>query len=104
MNAASPAVRGEVLAVFATGLGPVQPPVDAGRPAPASPLSITTLPVTATVGGAPAPVIFAGLAPGLVGVYQVNLSVPSSAPSGNDVPLTLSVGVVASNPVGIAIR
>lgn len=104
VSAASPAARGEVLAVFAAGLGPVQPPVDAGRPAPSSPLSPTTLPVTATVGGAAAPVIFAGLAPGLAGVYQVNLSVPPSAPSGNAVPLTLSVAGATSNEVAVAIR
>ena len=100
----SPATPGEVLAVFAAGLGPVQPPVQAGQAAPAFPLATTTLPVTAMLGGTPAPVLFSGLAPGFAGVYQVNLSVPSLAPTGDEIPLTLSVGGVTSNQVNVAIR
>lgn len=103
VTSASPASRGEVLAVLATGLGPVQPPVQAGQPAPLSPLSTTTLPVTAMLGGSPAPVLFSGLAPGFAGLYQVNVMVPSIQP-GSNVPLTLTVDGVTSNTVGIAIQ
>ena len=56
------------------------------------------------LGGSPAPVLFSGLAPGFAGLYQVNLSVPSLAPTGDEVPLTLSAGGVTSNPVNVAIR
>ena len=100
----SPATPEEVLAVFAAGLGPVQPPVEAGQAAPALLLATTTLPVTAMLGGTPAPVLFSGLAPGFAGVYQVNLSVPSLVPTGDEIPLTLSVGGVTSNQVNVAIR
>ena len=54
----------------------------AGTPAPSSPLSPTVSPVTANIAGRAATVTFAGLAPGMVGVYQVNIIVPLSAPSG----------------------
>ena len=100
----SPATPGEVLAVFAAGLGPVQPPVEAGQAAPALPLTTSTLPVTAMLGGTPAPVLFSGLAPGFAGVCQVNLSVPSLAPTGDEIPLTLAVEGVTSNQVNVAIR
>ncbi len=104
VTAAAPAARGEALAVFAGGLGPIQPPVEAGREAPASPLSATTLPVTASVGGLPATVIFAGLAPGFAGLYQVNLFVPATASAGSEVPVILTVSGLASNAVHIALR
>lgn len=47
---------------------------------------------------------FAGLAPGFVGLYQVNVQIPEGAPTGNNVPLAISVGGVTSNTVTIALR
>ncbi len=77
-----PAAPGSVIQVFATGLGPLDPPIPQGTPAPADPLSIATLPVTATIAGMPATVMYKGAAPGLIGVYQVNVVVPTDAPHG----------------------
>jgi uncharacterized protein (TIGR03437 family) len=77
-----PAEPGSVIQVFATGLGPVEPPIPQGALAPAGPLSHATLPVTATIGGRQATVTFAGAAPGMVGLYQVNITVPALTPSG----------------------
>ena len=77
-----PAPPGSVIQVYSTGLGAVTPTVAAGTPAPSSPLSATVSPVTATIAGRAATVTFAGLAPGMIGVYQVNIIVPPSAPSG----------------------
>ena len=55
------------------------------------------LPVSATIGGVPADVQYAGSAPGLVsGAFQVNLLVPVAAPSGGAVPVVLTVGTVSS--------
>jgi uncharacterized protein (TIGR03437 family) len=45
-----------------------------------------------TLGGVALPVSFAGLTPGLVGVYQVNVIVPRSVPLGFDIPLTIQQG------------
>jgi uncharacterized protein (TIGR03437 family) len=77
-----PASPGSVIQVFATGLGPLDPVVPQGTLAPASPLSTATLPVSAMIGGKTAKVVWAGAAPGQIGVYQVNLIVPLLAPSG----------------------
>ncbi len=79
-----PAPTGSVISVYATGLGAVTPAVAAGTAAPSSPLSPTVSPVTAYVAGRAATVTFAGLAPGMTGVYQVNIMVPPTAPSGTD--------------------
>jgi uncharacterized protein (TIGR03437 family) len=59
---------------------------------------------TVTIGGIAAPVSFSGLAPGAVGLYQVNVRVPASAASGPAVPLILSIGGVISNTVTIAVQ
>jgi uncharacterized protein (TIGR03437 family) len=98
-DAAAPA---SVIAVYATGLGAVNPSVATGAQAPAVPLSLVTALVTATVGVQPVPVVFAGLAPGYAGLYQVNLMVPQLA-TGN-YPVQISVGGVASNIGTISIR
>ena len=67
-----------------------------GRPAPQSPLSRAVLPVAATVGGLPAEIQYAGLAPGYVGLMQLNLRVPGFHTSGNPLPVTLKIGGVSS--------
>src|ERR1039458_4957724 len=57
------------------------------------------LPVSATVGGQNAQVLYAGPSPGLIwGVTRVNLIVPASVTPGNAVPLAISVGGVQSQP------
>jgi uncharacterized protein (TIGR03437 family) len=56
-----------------------------------------------TVGGALATLSFSGLAPGFVGLYQVNAQVPATAVNGAAVPVVLTIGGVTSNPVTIAV-
>ncbi|MBS1828015.1 MAG: hypothetical protein JST93_22085 [Acidobacteria bacterium] len=78
----NPARREEVIILFATGLGPVDPPVQDGYASPADPPSrVITMPRIA-FGGIQGDVLFSGLTPGLVGLYQVNAKVPSDAPTG----------------------
>jgi uncharacterized protein (TIGR03437 family) len=96
-----PAMPGEFVSVFATGLGTVLPAVASGVAAPGSPVSSTVLAVSATVAGIPSPVDFAGLAPGFAGLYQVNLQVPSVAAGTAEV--RLSVDGVSSNTVTMEI-
>jgi uncharacterized protein (TIGR03437 family) len=79
---ARPAPKGQFIAIYATGLGPVTPALTTGQAPPVSPLSRTTFPVTATVDGISANVSFAGAAPGFPGVYQINLQIPLTATSG----------------------
>jgi len=94
---------GDVIILYCSGLGAIDPPVAAGSQAPASPLSHTVNPVTVTIGQAKAQVLFAGLAPSFAELYQVNVQIPSGLPSGTAV-LTLSVGGQQSAPVSITVK
>jgi uncharacterized protein (TIGR03437 family) len=60
-------------------------------------LAKVTNPVTVTVDSLPSTVLFAGLTPGFVGLYQVNFQVPTGAHSGDDV-VTVTQNGVAANP------
>ena len=103
-TAANPASSGDALLIYCTGLGTVSPAVAAGSPAPASTLSNTDHPVTATVGGIDAQVLFAGLAPGFVGLYQVNVIVPPGIAAADNVPVVLTEAGESSAPVTVAIQ
>jgi len=81
-DAAHPAAPGESLETYGTGLGPTNPPVPAGAASPASPPAQALAPPALTIGYQPAQVTFAGLVPGLVGIYQINVIVPAGLPSG----------------------
>jgi uncharacterized protein (TIGR03437 family) len=81
------------LTIYVTGLGRTSPEVPAGAASPANPLASTVLPVSVSLGGVPLFVEFAGLTPGAIGVYQINVSVPfKGVPTGFDIPLTISQG------------
>jgi uncharacterized protein (TIGR03437 family) len=100
----TPAARGEVVIIYCSGLGPVSPAVAAGRPAPSAPLSSVVNPVTVTIGGQEAQVLFAGLAPGFSGLYQINAFVPANADTGDAVEVVLEAAGQRSRPVTIAVR
>jgi uncharacterized protein (TIGR03437 family) len=104
VDAHSPAHAGDYLLVFATGLGAVTNPPRTGAAATASPLSQLSVYPTATIGGLPATVSFAGLAPGFIGLYQVNVQVPQGVAAGDGVPVMLSIGPAVSNTVTISVR
>jgi uncharacterized protein (TIGR03437 family) len=97
-----PAVVGEFVQIYATGLGRVNPAVSSGRAGSAQPLSPTVAQVTVTMNGVPAPVNFSGLAPGFVGVYQVNAQVPPSVRG--TVVVSLSVEGISSNLATMEVR
>ena len=105
---AHPANRGDVVTIYALGLGPVSPSVATGAGAPgAEPLARTANPVTVLFGGgflgnSSATPDYAGLAPNFVGLYQVNVTIPQDAPLGN-VPVMLSMPGHSSNFVEMAI-
>jgi uncharacterized protein (TIGR03437 family) len=105
VDSGAPTTAGNVVQVFATGLGITQPAVPSGQPAPsAEPLARVTVQVQAQVGGLPATVQFAGLAPGFVALYQVNVQIPDGVTPGPNVPLVLFQNGVPSNPATLAIR
>jgi len=92
-------LAGSWIEIYCTGLGEVDPPVPAGAAAPASPLSQVTAPVSVTIDGALAQVLYAGLAPGFAGLYQVNALIPSSVRRGRRVNVVVSASGAASNTV-----
>jgi uncharacterized protein (TIGR03437 family) len=81
------------ITIYLTGMGLTLPEVAAGAPAPSEPLSSALLSPTVTLGGTGLFIDFAGLAPGMVGVYQINALVPfKGVPLGFDIPLTINQG------------
>jgi uncharacterized protein (TIGR03437 family) len=97
-----PAAVGTIISAYLTGQGAVDPPIATGAPAPLDTFSRPTNSVSAFIAGQPADVTFAGLAPTLVGVFQVNLRVPQVAAGQQS--LSISVGGVSSNASQIFVR
>jgi uncharacterized protein (TIGR03437 family) len=96
ITAANPAQRGQVVLLYANGLGPVANPPASGSPAGATSTTLA-LPVV-SIGGQNAPVLYSGLAPYSAGEYQLNVTVPT-----NITPGVVNVTVTASgitSPVG----
>jgi uncharacterized protein (TIGR03437 family) len=104
VDAAAPAAAGDVVVVYSTGMGAVDRAVASGHAAPSDPPAKVTTTVSVTIGGRPAIVHFAGLTPGFVGLYQVNVEIPAGVTPGASVPLVVSQGGVASNAVTLGIR
>jgi uncharacterized protein (TIGR03437 family) len=101
--APTPATRGQYVMIYATGLGAV-----ANQPATGAAVSdasaTTTQVPTVTIGGVQASTNFAGLAPGYVGVYQINALVPTTITPGAAVSLGLRSGEMSSKTVTIAVQ
>ena len=91
----NPAARGQVVVVYATGLGAV---------ATQGQVSNTTTPVTVLLNGQELAAAFAGLAPGSAGEYQVNVFIPATTPPGLGISLTLKQGGQLSNTVTLALQ
>jgi uncharacterized protein (TIGR03437 family) len=91
-----PAERDETIVLFTTGLGATNPTIASGEPAPADPLSKTTETVEVTIGGQPYPVLWSGLTPNWVGVYQILLYVPGDRVQGDGVPVVVTAGGASS--------
>ncbi len=102
-SAANPAGRGTAIQIFATG-GGVIPGVTEGTLAPV--LSGSQITATARIGGLPAQVIYAGVAPGLiVGALQVNVVIPQGVTPGSAVSVDITIGGVTSAAgVTVAVR
>jgi uncharacterized protein (TIGR03437 family) len=97
----APAAVGSYIQIYCNGLGPVtnQPPD--GMKTPQMPYSYTKTPPQVFIDHQPAQVIFSGLAPGFVSLYQVNVQVPDVSP-GDQVPVYIMMGT-QSNIVTIAV-
>jgi uncharacterized protein (TIGR03437 family) len=101
-----PAAKNEFIQLYCTGLGDVTPASRPalGAPSPSNPPAATLAQPTVTIGNVAVTPVFSGLSPGFVGLYQVNLQIPPTAPSGDAVPVVLTIGGVKSNTATIAIQ
>jgi uncharacterized protein (TIGR03437 family) len=87
----NPAIRGQYVILYGTGVGPVPNPPADGAAASGQPASDFPTVLIASSGGAdtpaliPATVTYSGLAPGFAGLWQINVLIPSDAQSGNNV-------------------
>jgi adhesin/invasin len=96
---ATPLAAGDYVLLYATGVGPVTPPVPDGAPAPSAPLPLITGAVQVSIGGKGAQVTYQGLAPGFAGLAQLNVIVPAGLMPG-DQPVLITINGVVSN-VGV---
>ena len=96
LTSTNPAKPGSTIVAYLTGSGPTDVTLADGAPASTAPLAHAMSQVSATLGAAPAQVTFAGLAPGFVGLTQMNIQLPDALAPG-DYPLTITIGGVTSN-------
>ncbi len=102
LNSGNPAARGQIIIIFATGLGAVINPPALGAAAGSTSTTIAT--PTVTIGGLPADVKFSGLAPGFVGLYQINVAIPGNVALGASVPVVITQSGFSSNSATIVVR
>jgi uncharacterized protein (TIGR03437 family) len=107
----NPAPRGSIISIYATGQGAVPNAPVGGSPAPSSPLLTTPFTPQINIAGqfvddyprSPGDppvgqfVQFSGLAPGLVGVWQINVYIPMGVAAGSQVPILVFAGSLPSN-------
>ena len=93
ISGSNPVARGGVAQLYANGIGPVDNAPPSGDPAATERLTPCRVQPTVTIGGRPAQVLFCGLAPGFVGLYQLNVAVPGDAPSGVQPVVITSSGI-----------
>lgn len=97
-----PAKPGDVIIVYATGLGAVSSPIADGANSTDKLRNTLTVPIV-TIGGVTATVDFSGLSPQFVGVNQLNITIPNVA-AGDAVPFQLMLGgITTSDSVTIAV-
>lgn len=100
-NTAAP---GEVVIVFLTGAGPVEPPFADGTPGPTDPLSVTTDPaLQVQFDGEAGRILFSGAAPGFVGLYQINVEIPATTFVGPAVTVAILTSNALADFVDIAV-
>jgi uncharacterized protein (TIGR03437 family) len=105
ITGASPAARGETILIFMTGLGALSPTVADGAAGPPGPntanvqatMSVLIDNISGTIG-------YQGLAPGFAGLYQINVTIPTTVAPGPVVPVAIQTSVAFLDQVTIAIQ
>jgi uncharacterized protein (TIGR03437 family) len=88
-GASSPAKPGDVIILYTTGFGPTTPPIPSGQVVTSAAPVVNLSAITATIGGLPATVQWAGIT--MAGVWQLNVQVPLGAPTG-DAAIVAQIG------------
>jgi len=101
VNQDRPAAPGEIVLLFGTGLGLTLPKIRTGEVGKGEPV---VAPVSVTMDGRDARVLFAGLAPRFVGLYQINAVVPAIATTGAVEVLVNAGGVISRPGVTLLVR
>jgi uncharacterized protein (TIGR03437 family) len=91
VNLINPARPGDIIRVFVTGMGPAAPALVTGALPYAGADSLVLGQVIVGVNNAGARVVNSRVSPNLIGVYEIDFQVPTDAPSGNDVVLSVAV-------------
>jgi uncharacterized protein (TIGR03437 family) len=97
----NPVAAGRYVVIYATGLGRLQSPLATGE-IPMAANEAAVRPVV-TLNGASVPVLYAGVTPGYLGLYQVNVQVPATLRPGT-YPLRMTQNGVASNLTTLTVR
>jgi uncharacterized protein (TIGR03437 family) len=100
VTAQRPAKPGEIIAIFGTGLGVLNPPLATGTRSTGNRTASTP---TVQIDGIGAEVLFSGAAPGFVGLNQVNVRIPATTRSAPNLPVVLSIDGKQSNTVTVAV-
>ena len=98
----NPAAAGQIISIFCTGLGAVNPPAQTGA-VPPDPPSQAVAAVQVSIAGVTVQPLYAGVAPGYPGLYQINAQLPPGTPPGAQ-PLTVIQNGSTSNTVTLAVR
>jgi len=104
-STANPAARGSIVSLFGTGEGSISPQLFSGYLTISTPFSAPTKPVSVSIGGQPADIIYVGEAPFQpAGVFQINARIPAAIAAGN-APISVSIGGIAtSKTITVAVR
>jgi uncharacterized protein (TIGR03437 family) len=106
ITAASPAHPGEVVVIYLVGMGATNPAVASGLPAPGlqpgDMLASATVQPVVKVSGQTAKILYAGLTPGGIGLYQIDFVVPAGVSAGN-LSLAVSQGANNANPTTLPV-
>jgi uncharacterized protein (TIGR03437 family) len=93
----NPAPHGSIVVLFGTGQGLTTPDFPEDELA-SDPLPEPVDPVTVTIAGRQAEILYAGAAPGLAGVMQINVRLPRGIDPSNSVPVSVKIGANSSQP------
>jgi uncharacterized protein (TIGR03437 family) len=96
----NPANPGDVVTFYLSGLGAVTAAVPDGLPTPASLLPVLASAITVSYGTTPLKIYYAGLAPGLIGIYQLTVQTPAQVPK-TALPVPVNLGLQLSPPQSV---